>query len=115
MSDAPAQQYLIAQGVHRCVAAREAGLSGVLAQVELDGKKVGVRVITLDCLVSPKAVISRWDRGWDFRTLVERMKTADGRAAVTPVFVVPMTPETAARHSRLLDVIVLEDLDEGLS
>ncbi|MGL6096097.1 MAG: hypothetical protein ACRC7O_09910 [Fimbriiglobus sp.] len=104
--------FLIAQGVHRCVAAREAGLSGILAQIEADGQKSATRVIPLEVLVSPKPAIGRWDRGRDFWRLVELLGTPSGRAVIGAVFVSPVSSERAARFTRLLDVAIVDSPDE---
>jgi hypothetical protein len=93
VSDPVEPWYLIAQGVHRAVAAREAG----------------VRVIPLEQLVSPKPTISRWDRGRDFFRLIELMRSPAGRAGTPPIFVGPVSDEVASRHTPLSDVSVLDD------
>ena len=70
---------LILEGVHRSVGAREAGLQGVLAQIESEGRKIRVAVIPFAQLLSPKSAIERWDRGCDFFKLVALMKIVRGR------------------------------------
>jgi hypothetical protein len=104
--------YTIMSGVHRSVAAREAGLNAIIAQIEQDGIKVGVKVLPLSTLYSPKATINRWDRGWDFHDLIESMKTVEGRAKLPPIFVVAITTKYSEKQTPLMEVRVLDDTEE---
>ena len=110
--DDPGWLYLIEQGVHRSVAAREVGLPGVLAEVRLGGELIGLRVVPLERLVSPKPVIGRYDRNRDFRQLVELVGSAAGRATLFPVFVSAVSAARAARFTPLLEVRIVDDPEE---
>ncbi|MCZ2342457.1 MAG: hypothetical protein LC104_11790 [Bacteroidales bacterium] len=106
------EQYLIVQGVHRSVAAREAGLSGILTQIESNGRKIRLTVLPFDQLLSPKAAIGRWDRGRDFWTLVALMQTVAGRARIPAVIVNPVPEVVWYRFTPLTDVAVLDETEE---
>jgi hypothetical protein len=100
--------YLIVQGVHRSVAAREVGLEGVLARIP----KIGIRVIPMTNLFSPKPSIGRWDRGRDFQDLVSMMSSTEGRSRMSPVEVEEISERRAKRFTQLLEVKI-EDVEES--
>ncbi|MBX9581332.1 MAG: hypothetical protein K2X87_13565 [Gemmataceae bacterium] len=104
---APEPVYRIVSGVHRGVAAREAGLTGILAEV-MDDEGVVLRreLVPLSRLYSPKPGIDRWDRGRDFAVLVGLMGTVAGRAAVEAITVSPLAPRYLPYLTPLLDVVV---------
>ena len=58
-SSAPLQQYYIADGVHRAVAARENGLRLIPGRLVIQGKPDQLIYVSPDQLHSPKASISR--------------------------------------------------------
>ena len=107
--------YKIMSGVHRSVAAREAGLNAILAQIEEDGSVVGVRVLPLTTLFTTKESISRWDRTWDFHDLIAITKTVEGRAKLPPIFVEAITVKHSAKLTPLMEVKVLDDTEEKAS
>jgi hypothetical protein len=52
--------YRIWEGVHRCVAAREAGLAGIYAAImDNDGRILRSELVPLDRIYSPKSSIDR--------------------------------------------------------
>ena len=68
-------QYFIEQGVRRCVAAREAGLSDIPAIIYEPGKPPAKARIPLDQLHSPKTSVprdARYIRYAEYPTLVLR-------------------------------------------
>lgn len=98
--------YCIMAGVHRCVAAREAGLAGIYAEImDDDGFVLRHERVLLTRLYSPKPTIDRWDRRWDFADLVAVMRTVTGRANIETVTVSPVSAGRAARLTPLLDVV----------
>jgi hypothetical protein len=104
---------LIVSGVHRCMAAREAGLPAILAEIiDSNGTVRGTELVRLDRIYSPKAAIDRWDRGWDFFDLVSLMSDAEGRSKLEVVLLTPLVPQRAARFCRLSEV-ALTDLGEN--
>jgi hypothetical protein len=108
--------YVIQDGVHRAVAARNAGLTGVLATIYRDGQPPQVRVVELHRLYSTKPVIGRRDKGRDIVALTARLTTTLGRMNFEPVIVVRIATWAAARLTPLADVIVSDEAEseEGL-
>jgi hypothetical protein len=76
----------IQDGVRRAVAAREAGLSGVYAEVfDTEGRLLRRQLVALEELYSPKAQISRDLR---YLRIYAAMQTAQGRARIPPIAVI---------------------------
>ena len=104
----PDELYLLSDGVHRSVAAREAGLAGVLAWVCYDDGVQPPRqvVVPLDQLYSPHITINRFDRRRDLLDLIRQMGSILGRSRVEAVIVAPVTPAVAARYTPVRQVVV---------
>ncbi len=99
-------RYQISEGVHRCVAAREAGLFEIRAVVDTDGRLGPVESVALAELYSRKPQIGRWDRGRDFLGLVQVMADAVRRDSLDPV-ILTVVPDRVAKYlTPLPDVIV---------
>ncbi|MFO0935225.1 MAG: ParB/Srx family N-terminal domain-containing protein [Gemmataceae bacterium] len=84
--------YRLIDGIHRCVAARMAGLEEISAVVDRDGVLSGVVMIPLNELYSPKSSIGRWDRGRDFFDLVAVMADPLKRATMRPIIAEAVMP-----------------------
>jgi|SRR5580765_6435347 len=91
-------QYYIADGVHRAVAARENGLTQLLARLVIQGQSDQFIYVVPDQLHSPKASISRTVTARRNYTALEgAMATPAGRARVPPIEVQPLgTPGQTA-------------------
>jgi hypothetical protein len=98
--------YRILEGVHRCVAAREAGLNGIRAQIDRQGILSPVEVIPLDSMYSPKREIGRWDRNRDFFVLVGIMQNEAQRESLDPVILSSISARTAGYFTRVANVVV---------
>ncbi len=89
--------YKILSGVHRSVAAFQAGLSEIRARVDRGGALDPPRMISLVSLYSPKPEIGRLDRGRDFRVLVEIMKDEIARELLDPIEIAAI-PEQIGKY-----------------
>jgi hypothetical protein len=98
--------YRIMSGVHRCVAAREAGLTEIRAVVDRGGGLGPVELVPLAELHSPKPAIGRWDRGRDFMVLVGMMSDPAQRDALPPVELLVASPRGVKYLTPLTDVIL---------
>ena len=106
------QLFRIVSGVHRCVAAREAGLAGIFAEImDDDGFMLVGGLVALDCIYSPKPSIDRWDRNRDFLDLVAIMSSVAGRAKIETVTLTPIDFFRSTYLTSLMDVIVTQTGD----
>lgn len=94
--------YRIVDGVHRCVAARFAGITEIRAQVD-DGNGVygDVELVSLDVIYSSKAEIGLWDRGRDFFELVKLMSNERSRDLLPPIVLL----EVSERYLKYLTLV----------
>jgi hypothetical protein len=99
-------QYRIMSGVHRCVAAREAGQTEVRAVVDRGSGLGPVEMIPLADLFSPKPAIGRWDRNRDFMVLVGMTTDPVQRDALPPVELVAASPRGVKYLTPLAGVIL---------
>lgn len=106
---APDETFQVLDGVHRCVAAIEAGLPGVLARVFRGGQPSFLAVVDVDRVYSTKSSIRRRDKNRDFFDLVHVMSSPEGRAGIEPVTLEPISSEFAAKLVSLTDVVVIDD------
>jgi hypothetical protein len=99
--------YKVMGGVHRCVAARLAGLTEIRAQIDdADGNLGPVVPIPLSELYSPKAEIGRWDRGRDLYDLVRLFADPATRETVPAVELLEVSDWLAKYLTRVADVVV---------
>ena len=83
-------EYYIENGVHRAVAAREAGLQVILAVLYVDGQAPQLVAVPLDRLRSPKPTISRSEPRCNLTALEQAMSTTTGRAQIPPIDIQPL-------------------------
>ena len=100
--------YKIGEGVHRSVAAREAGLDRILATIFQDGQPPRVQVVLLDQLYSPKAFIHRFDRNADIMVLVSLLSTPEGRSRMVAIGIEPLSGAGAKRLTPIRSVLLLD-------
>lgn len=90
-SPTAAEQYYIADGVHRAVAARANGLRLLAAWLVIQGQPDQLIYVSPDQLHSPKASIRRSVTARrNYPALAAAMATPAGRAAVPPIEVQPL-------------------------
>jgi hypothetical protein len=98
--------YKIMSGVHRSVAAREAGLSEIKAVVDR-GQGLGPpEMVLLSELVSHKPSIGRWDRNRDFMVLLAIMLDPIQRDGLESIELMMITPARAKYLMPLKDVVL---------
>lgn len=100
--------FRVLEGVHRCVAARRAGLSSIRARVDVQGCLGPVVEVALADVFTAKTEIGRWDRHRDFLGLVALMQDEEKRAAIPPVELVEVSA-TVARYLTPVSVVVVTD------
>jgi hypothetical protein len=98
--------YRIVQGVHRCVAAHQAGRTEIRARIDRGGILGPIELVPLSNVYSPKPAIGRWDRGRDFLVLVHLMANPMYRDTMEPVILNPVSPKIAGYLTRVADVVV---------
>lgn len=98
--------YRILEGVHRCVAAREAGLTEVRARIDRGGGLGLPEMVELSALFSPKSEIGRWDRGRDFHVLIGMIGDPTVRPTIPPVELTPVAARVAKYLTPIADVVV---------
>lgn len=99
-------RYRILSGVHRCVAAFQAGATHIRAQVDRHGALGPVELLPLVELYSSKGAIGRWDRGRDFMKLIKFMSDPSHREAMEPVIVAAVSERNARRLTKVSQVVV---------
>jgi len=98
--------YKILAGVHRCVAARLAGLTEIKACID-DGGNLGPEVlIRLDAIVSVKSEIGRFDRNRDFHELLRIMANDVERERLEAIELMQISERHAKYFIRVADVRV---------
>jgi hypothetical protein len=98
--------YRILSGVHRCVAAREAGLVEVRALVDRGDGIGSIELVLLSELYSPKPEIGRWDRKRDLSVLIGLMNDPVQREKLAPVELMPISPAMGKYLTPLAQVIL---------
>lgn len=96
--------YRILDGVHRCVAAQRIGLTEILAEIDVGGKRSVPLLIPLSQIFSGKFEISRFDRDRDFNRLLEIMANDIERLEIDAVVLVELQPRYSKYFVRLADV-----------
>lgn len=102
-----AKIYKILNGVHRSVAAFQAGLSEIRSRVDRRGALDPPQLIRLDYLYSPKPEIGRSDRGRDFQVLVDIMKDDIARELLDPIEIAVIPVQIAKYFTPIAAVEVL--------
>lgn len=98
--------YKVLEGVHRCVAARKAGLKEIPARIDTGGRPGPATLVPLDQVFTTKREIGRWDRRRDFLVLVQLYADEATRDAIPPVELKQVSDRVANRLTRVADVVV---------
>jgi hypothetical protein len=104
-------QYKVLDGVHRCVAARLAGLMGIQARIDTDGNLGPAVLIPLGQIYSTKREIGRWDRRRDLMDLV-RMFADKTMSDNIPAVELLAVPDWVTKYLTPIADVIVEQADE---
>lgn len=99
-------QYKVMSGVHRCVAAHQAGLTEIRARVDVDEKLGPVVLIALEFMYTTKREIGRWDRRRDFLELVKPFADESTRDTIPEVELMEVPDGVTKYLTKVADVVV---------
>jgi hypothetical protein len=104
-------RYKVLEGVHRCVAARLAGLTEIQARIDSDGNLGPAVFIPLGQIYSTKREIGRWDRRRDLMDLVRMFADETIRGAV-PAVELSVVPDWVSKYLTPIAGVIVERTDE---